>query len=113
MEVDGHQIKISDAIFILLLRFVLELKKKKGGWVNRYTLQSEGFVSDAERFQMYSNLRTALEGSLLDKDGQKFIQNDGSKNYRVSTHPDFVTYNKKKLLKHPDERVRGIARELR
>lgn len=113
VEVDGHQIKISDAIFILLLRFVLELKKKKGGWVNRYTLQSEGFVSDAERFQMYSNLRTALEGSLLDKDGQKFIQNDGSKNYRVSTHPDFVTYNKKKLLKHPDERVRGIARELR
>ena len=25
------------------------------------------------------------------------IENDGSQNYRISTHPDFVTYDKKKL----------------
>lgn len=113
MEVNGHQIKIADTIFILLLRFVLELKKKKGGWVNRHTLEYEDIVSDAEGFQVYSRLRTRLEGSLLERDGQRFIESDGSKNYRISTHPDFVTYNKKKLLKHPDERVRGIAEKLR
>jgi hypothetical protein len=47
------------------------------------------------------------------KNVQKFIENDGSKNYRISTHPDFITYNKKKLRGHPDGRVREIAKKLR
>jgi len=46
-------------------------------------------------------------------DAWKFIENDGSKNYRLSTHRDFVTYNKKKLQGHPDGRVRVIAKKLR
>lgn len=111
--VNGHEITIGDSIFILLLRLAAELKQKKGGWVNRYTLEEERIVTDAARFQIYSNLRKALEGSLLDKNGQKFIENDGSKNYRISTHPDFVTYNKKKLRGHPGGRVREIAKKLR
>jgi hypothetical protein len=109
IEVNGNKIKIGDSIFALLLRFVAELKQEKGGWVNRYDLESDGIVTDPEKFQIYSNLRTALEGSLLDKDGHKFMQNDGSKNYRISTHPDFVTYHKKKLLNHQDHRIRRIA----
>jgi len=113
LKINGSEIKLGDSLFALFLRFVVELKKKKGGWVNRYTLQSEGFVSDAERFQVYSLLRTALEGILLDKDARKFIENDGSKNYRISTHPDFITYDKKKLRGHPDGRVREIAKKLR
>ncbi|MDQ1328838.1 MAG: hypothetical protein QG641_2124 [Candidatus Poribacteria bacterium] len=49
------------------------------------------YITDTLKYQIYSNLRTALEGSLSDKNGQKFIQSDGSKNYRISTHPDFIT----------------------
>jgi len=112
MVVNGNEIKMGDYIFILFLRFVVELKKKKGGWVNIYTLESEGVITDVLKYQIYSNLRTALEGSLLDKDGQKCIQSDGSKNYRISTHPDFVTYDKKKLLAHQDRQIREIAKKL-
>ncbi len=112
MKVNGNEIKMGDSIFTLFLRFVVELKKKKGGWVNRYTLGSEGIVTDVEKFQIYSNLRTALEGSLLDKDGQKFIQSDGSKNYRISTHPDFITYDRKKLINHSERLVKELAIKL-
>ena len=99
-------------MFNLLLRFILELKKKKGGWVNIYTLEDEGIISDPMKYQIYSNLRTALKGSLLEKDGKKFIQSDGAKNYRLSTHPDFITYNRKKVLKHQVNKVRELARRL-
>jgi len=112
IEVNGNQIKIPDRLFGLLLWLVLELKKKEGGWVDRYTLASAGIVSDPEDFRTYSNLRQKLEGNLAKKNGQDFIQNDGSKRYRISTHPDFIRYERGKLIKHPDERVREIARKL-
>ena len=110
--VNGNQVKLGDSIFGLLLRFVLESKKREGAWVNIYSLEEEGIVTDPHKYQIYSNLRTALEGNLLDKNGQKFIQNDGSKRYRISTHPDFVTYKREKLLNHPYPRAREIAEKL-
>ena len=73
---------------------------------------SDTIIADVEKFQIYSNLRTALEGSLLDKDGQKFIENNGSKQYRISLHPDFIDYDREKLLMHPDTGIRDIAKKL-
>ena len=110
--VNGTNTKIGDSIFTLYLRLVVELKKKEGGWVNIHTLESDGIIIDSLNYQIYSNLRTALQGSLLDKNGKKFIQSDGSKNYRISTHPNFFTYNKEKLLNHPDNRIRELAKKL-
>jgi hypothetical protein len=110
--VNGNEIKMGDSLFVLFLRFVVELKKKKGGWVDIYTLESEGIITDPLKYRVYSNLRTALDGSLLEKDGQKFIQSDGSKKYRISTHPDFITYDKKKLLMHQVNDIRELAKKL-
>jgi hypothetical protein len=110
--VNGSEIKIGDSLFRLFLRFVLELKKKEGGWIDRLTLGSDRVVSNPDSFQVYGNLRTKIEGSLLVKEGQKFIQSDGSKNYRISTHPDFITYDKRILRNHPDNTIREIAKKL-
>jgi len=112
VEVNNHKIKLGDSVFKLFLRLVLELKKKKDGWVHRHRLGSDTIIADVEKFQIYSNLRTALEGSLLDKDGQKFIENNGSKQYRISLHPDFIDYDREKLLMHPDTGIRDIAKKL-
>jgi len=112
IEVNDHKIKLGDSVFKLFLRLVLELKKEKQGWVNRHSLGSDSIIADVEKFQIYSNLRTALQGSLLDKDGQKFIENNGSKQYRISLHPDFIAYDREKLLKHPDSSIQKFARRL-
>jgi len=112
VEVNNHRIKLGDSVFKLFLRLVLELKKKRDGWVHRHRLGSDTIIADVEKFQIYSNLRTALEGSLLDKDGQKFIENNGSKQYRISLHPDFIDYDREKLLMHPDTGIRDIAKKL-
>lgn len=112
LEVNGHKIKLGDSIFKLFLRLVLELKRRKQGWVNRHSLGGDSIIVDVDKFQIYSNLRMTLQGSLLDKDGQKFIENNGSKQYRISLHPDFITCDREKLLKHPDSGVRELARKL-
>lgn len=112
IEVNNHKIRLGDSMFKLFLRFVQELKKKKHGWVNRHTLGLDSIIADVDKFQIYSNLRSALQGSLLDKDGQKFIENDGSKQYRISLHPDFIAYDREKLLKHPDSSIQTLAKKL-
>lgn len=110
--VNEIKIKIGDSLFLLLLRLAVELKKGEGGWVNISTLHIDRIITDPNKYQIYSRLRTTLQGSLIDKDGKKFIENDGSKNYRISTHPDFITYNKKKLLNHKDPDIKRLAEEL-
>lgn len=108
--INENEINIRDSLFVLFLRFVIELKTGNGGWVNIYDLESEGIITDPMKYQIYSNLRTAVQGSLIEKDGQRFIQSDGSKNYRISTHPDLITYNKKKLLDHHDKKIRNVVK---
>jgi hypothetical protein len=103
---------LADSLFALLLRFVVELKKGEGGWVSSPILQAEGFVGDSRLYQPYSNLRVALKGSLKEKDGKKFIEASHSKTYRISTHPEFVTHDKQKLLNHPQSDIRELAKQL-
>lgn len=109
---NGNKISLGDSLFALLLRFMVELKKGNGGWVNSPALQAEGLISDSAHYQPYSNLRTDLKGSLREKDGKKFVEASGSKRYRISTHPDFVTYDKVRLLNHPDLDIRDLTEKL-
>ena len=104
LKINEHQIKMPDESFKLLIELVVKLKKDKGGWVSKYT--------EPGKYQPYERLRTKIAGSLIEKDAKKFIENDGSKHYRISTHPDFVTYDRKNLMRHPDSVVRNFAKSL-
>jgi hypothetical protein len=94
------------------MRFVAELKRGKGGWISPADLVAGGFINDIEHRQRYSQLREHFKGSLKEKDGEKFIECDRSKGYRLSTHPDFVTYDKVRLSGHTDVKIPILARKL-
>ena len=79
------------ALFALLMRFVEELKKGAGGWVSPSDLAAAGLIIDVEHRQRYSQLRDRLRPALRYRDGEKFIECNRSKGYRLSTHPSFVT----------------------
>lgn len=104
LQVNGHAIKIPDKAFGLLLELVVELKRGKGGWLTK--------VVQAGKYQPFDRLRKPLEGSLLERDAKKFIENNASKQYRISTHPDFVTYDRNVLLKHTLKEVQDMAKKL-
>lgn len=102
--VNGHSIKMPDSSFKLLIEFVAALKKGKGGWVSK--------AVGAGNYQIFDHLRKPIEGSLIKKDAKKFIENDGSKKYRISTHPDFLTYERGALIKHPEYAIKTFAKKL-
>src|SRR3990170_5105949 len=101
----GHTIKMPDAPFRLLVGLVME--QKKGDtlvWLTRHI--------EAGKYQSFERLRKPLKGGLQEKDAKKFIENDGSKRYRISTHSDFVAYDRAALLKHAIAGVRAVAKRL-
>jgi len=98
---NGEEITLADALFVLLMRFVAELKKGAGGWVSPADLAAGGFIIDIEHRQRYSQLREHFKGTLRDRDGEKFIECDRSKGYRLSTHPSLVTCDKETLSPSP------------
>jgi hypothetical protein len=103
--VNGHTIKMPDGAFRLLIELVVELKKGKGGWLAK--------VVDAGKYQIFDRVRSPIQGSLMEKDAKKFIENNASKQYRISTHPGFVTCDRKSLLKHSDSIVRTLAKQIK
>ncbi len=105
IDINGQQdIKMPDKAFALLMELVVELKKGKGGW--------RSYATGAGEYQKFGRVRQPLQGSLLGKDAKKFIENNASKQYRVSTHPDFVTYDRANLLNHPDATIKALAKKL-
>jgi len=80
--INDHAITLPDEPFKLFLEFVVGLKKNEYGWVTKYI--------DAGKYQFISRLRTPFKGSLLEKNAKMFIESGGSKQYRISTHPDLT-----------------------
>ena len=105
LNINGHTVKMPDGAFKLFIELVVELKKGKGGWLTK--------VVDAGKYQVFDRVRKPLEGSLRDKDAKKFIENNASKQYRISTHPDFVTYDLNKLKQHSLSEIKSLARKLK
>jgi len=110
--VNGHEMKLGDRQFNLLLRLAAQLKEDKEGWVHTSKLRSEEILADVEPYQIFDHLRGRLEPYLTGTSRRDLIENVRTKGYRVSTHPDFITYDRDKLLKHEDHRVKRIAEEL-
>ena len=100
--INGKPVNLPDAPFALLFRLAVALWQDKNGWIE---------IPDPGTRQPFSNLRKLLGEHLDSKDGKQFIENDGTKRYRLSTHPDFITCDREKLFHHPDDRTRRIARQ--
>jgi hypothetical protein len=109
--INGKARNIPDGTFRLLLRLAIVLWENKGGWIAASALWGERLIPDPEKHQPFSRLREEIEEHLLVKDGRRLLENDGTKNYRLSTHPEFVTCDRAKLLNHSDQTTKRIARQ--
>lgn len=114
IEVDGNGIELGKNNFILFIKLALELKRNNEGWVDIELFIQEIELSFTGRHQLIARLRENLmKIKALDNNNVKrLIENKKGGLYRISTHPDFVTYNKKKLLNHKDPEIKELAEEL-
>lgn len=90
----------------------MELYKNKKGSVPKNTLIRGGYIRANGEFQSIARLRQAFNTALSGLPTQEFIEAYEPKTLRLSTHPDLVTYNKEKLLRHDNEKIRRLARRL-
>lgn len=105
VEINNTPIRLGDSLFKLFLMLVVGAKQnRKGGWVKFKIMPGE--------HQRFSNLRTPLKGALISKDGEAFIESDGKMRYRLSTHPDNISYNREALLNHPSAEIKALAKKL-
>ncbi|MFC1799399.1 hypothetical protein ACFL2Z_00595, partial [Candidatus Eisenbacteria bacterium] len=109
--VNQDVIPVAPSHLVFLLRLAGELVRCRGGWVKRQQLIDEGVVTADGYNQRISEVRKAIGPYLAKHNPRGFIENR-SKEYRISTHPDFVTYDKARLLKHPENTIRKLARKL-
>ena len=110
--VNRDPVAVPDYLLPLLLRLVVELRKGDGGWIHVKTLAEDKVINAPEDYRRQNVLKKTLGAGLSSDAARHLIENDGSGNYRLSTHPSFVTYEKRKLLDHPNEDVRRMAKML-
>jgi hypothetical protein len=110
--INERRLEAPDHVFRLLLRLVVELKRGEGGWVYRSDLKEEGIVADELKYQAYNRLRETLKPAVPEGGADRLIETGSAKRVRLSTHPDFVTYARSRLLLHPDDDVKKLANRL-
>lgn len=112
---NDKETKIKDANFLLLLRFVVELKKGKGGKVHINDLEEDKTIPSRTYYQYIDRLNNDLRINIMfcKDDKKKLIKSVGAGYFQISTHPDFVTFNLDNLLNYPgDSRISDLAMRL-
>ena len=114
IEVDGNGIELGKNNFILFVKLALESTRNNEGWVNIESFVQKIDLTFTGIYQLIGRLRENLmKIKALDNNSvKKLIENKKSGLYRISTHPDFITCNKEKLLNHQDPKIRKLAEEL-
>lgn len=114
IEIDGNGIELGKNNFILFVKLALGLTRNNEGWINIESFVQEIDLSFTGIYQLIGRLRenlmkiNALDNNIV----KELIENKKGGLYRISTHPDFITYNKGKLLNHQDPQIRKLAEEL-
>lgn len=123
IEIDGNRLDLGKNSFILFKKLAEELKENMESWVEIEKFVEEIDLSFTGKHQLIERLRKSLTKlKFIDKDSAKeLIENNKNKRntknkkggfYRISNHPDFITYNKEKLLNNEDPRIRKLAEEM-
>ncbi len=116
IEIDDNGTELGKHNFILFLRLALELTRNNEGWVNIESFVQEIDLSFTGRHQLIGRLRENLAKiKVLDNNIVKeLIENKKDGLYRISNHPDFISYKKNELLEDysGNKFIADILREL-
>ncbi|MBN1971794.1 MAG: hypothetical protein JW870_20715 [Candidatus Delongbacteria bacterium] len=114
VEIDDNGVELSENNYLIFLRLVLEIKRSKEGWVH-----VERFIQDTNlqlsgHFQLIARLRQNLQKIKImdEKEVKKFIENKKGGFYRISNHPDFISYDKEQLMQVDEGKIQDIIKQL-
>lgn len=118
--VDGHETTLGRSAIPVLLRYVLELKNNPEGWVHVDKLREQGLVDSYDSTDYYdkcSLINRSFQQSQLPEDIAKNLLEKSKtkggpkgKERRLSTRPDFVTYDKQELQTGDCSKLKGHSK---
>lgn len=112
--VDGLEVHLDDADFVLFLRIVLQLWLRPDGYLSlREIVLGEGDDSEEALVprgwqQALSRLRKNFRGRISDLSTLEFIESVRGK-VRLSTHRQYVVINCEALLEHENEKIQRLG----
>lgn len=118
LRVGGAKVTLGDAPFALFLRLVVELFKGGDGSVYKGDPEKCGGMVDEEILKpdyidhTINKLREKLAPALQGLPATDFIQAHRQKHIRLSTHPRYISYEKDRLVNHPDSKIVELAGKL-
>jgi hypothetical protein len=112
IKIAGKDGELTDALFIILLRFVEGVMKTKSGQVAVSSLTGEGVVHEEGYKQYIGRLRERLNALFPDFNFHELIENrEGS--YRLAVHKDSIDYDLPMLKKLMDNgKIGNIVKRL-
>jgi len=114
IKIDKKLVKLSDANFKLFLRLVSALRQGKEGWINVKQLvgdEKDEFYN-LDIYKYLYRLRDELSSYIGEEEVNKLIQKGTKYLFRISTHPDFIKCDRKKLLNHQNPQISKLAKKL-
>ena len=90
VEINGNPLRVSTNSFNMLVKLAVRLKSRHGGWVYGSELAGGNYhvLIMRLRKQIAPGLKTTTS---------EFIENNGHGAYRISTHPDNVSFDAAKI----------------
>ena len=113
-KVNADAKHVGDALFLFLLRLIVGLfeERQSGGYVKNSVFDDYDeslHLTGRELDGQVSRLRQHLRGSV--EDAKQFI--DRKRGYtRLGVHPSLITFNRAKLITHPNKAIRKLAERL-
>lgn len=118
--INKTKVRLADNLLCVLLRLVEELEKGEGGWITLATLHNAELIEGPNDFRKFNEISRSMRVGQLPKEvvekvieNKSFQTNFGSRAARrISTHPKFVTYEKRRLIEHGNKKIRETAERL-
>jgi hypothetical protein len=105
-------VRLGDKLFTLLLRLAIQALCDGRGTITKAALRSGGFLKPGAEEQTIGHLRKAFSKSLRGLGVKDLIQSSGRGAIRLCAHPALLKYNRDKLLRHGNEKIRRLAEQL-
>ena len=111
--INGNKVPLGDSLLKLLLQLIIEIKKDKWGWFKDIYYTSKESSRSQSIHSKIGDLKVKLARGLPPEENMNKIIENGSKKYRISTHPNYIWCDKKGLMKHSNPEIKKLARRLR
>ena len=112
VTINGLNVRLGDSPFLVFLRLFIQLLRNPNGAISKKALINGGYAKFGREDKVISELRKTLNSALKGHSAHELIESCERGAIRLSIHPQLAQYNRDKLMRHRNQKVRRLATQL-